>query len=316
MARFVLRRLTGMAVVLFAVSVIVFAIFNVIPNGDPESRMAGKRATPEQIAAIRRDWGFDRPVYVQYARTMEKFVTGDLVSYQDERNVYDELRAGLPATLSLAFGAAILWMVAGVALGVFTAMRAGRVSDRIVNILALVGLSVPVFWLGALMNHYLGYRLGIFPNGGYVALTEEGVWEWVRHLFMPWFALALGYVGIYSRVLRTTILDTMDEDFVRTARAKGISAGQVMRRHILRTSLIPIVTLFGLDFGLVISGGAILTESVFDLQGIGQYYADSVRVLDVPPVLAVTLLGAVCIVVINTLVDILYAALDPRIRLT
>lgn len=315
MARFIVRRLIGMVIVLFAVSVIVFLIFNVIPNGAPENRMAGKNQTPAQVEAIRREWGFDKPVTTQYVKMMEKLVTGDLISYQQRRNVFDEIKQGLPRTLSLAIGAAILWMAAGVALGVWSARRAGGKRDFAVNVLALVGISVPVFWLGALVNYYLGYKLGLFPNGGYVPVDEGGLWEWMYHLFMPWTVLAILFIGVYSRVLRGTILETMNEDFVRTARAKGLSERDVMNKHVLRTSLIPIITLWGLDFGIVIGGGAILTETVFDLQGVGQYYAESVSQLDVPPVMAVTILGAVFIVVMNTLVDILYAALDPRIRL-
>jgi peptide/nickel transport system permease protein len=314
-ARFIIRRLIGMVIVLFAVSVIVFAIFNVIPNGAPENRMAGKNQTPAQVEAIRREWGFDQPVTTQYVRMMEKLVTGELISYQQRRNVMDEIRQGLPRTLALAIGAAILWMAVGVALGVWSARRAGGTRDFMVNVLALIGISVPVFWLGALVNYYLGYKLGLFPNGGYVPIDEGGLWEWAYHLFMPWAVLSILFIGVYSRVLRGTILETMNEDFVRTARAKGLSERDVMNRHVLRTSLIPIVTLWGLDFGIVIGGGAILTETVFDLQGVGQYYADAVSQLDVPPVMAVTMLGAVFIVVMNTVVDILYAALDPRIRL-
>ncbi len=316
MGRFIVRRLVGMVIVLFAVSVIVFAIFNVIPNGAPENRMAGKQSTPQQIEAIRREWGFDKPITTQYVKMMEKLATGDLVSYQQQRNVFDEIKQGLPHTLSLAIGAAILWMAAGVALGVYSATRAGGKTDFAINVLALIGISVPVFWLGALVNYYLGYKLGWFPNGGYVEVAEGGLWQWAYHLFMPWTVLALLFIGVYSRVLRGTILETQNEDFVRTARAKGLSEKQVMRRHVLRTSMIPIITLWGLDFGIVIGGGAILTEAVFDLQGVGQYYAESVSQLDVPPVMAITILGAVFIVVLNTIVDILYAALDPRIRLS
>ena len=317
MARFIIRRLLGMILVLFAVSVIVFAIFNVIPNGAPENRMAGKQSTPQQIEAIRREWGFDQPVPTQYVKTMEKLLTGkNFISYNQQRPVYDELKAGLPRTLSLAIGAAILWLVAGVALGVYSALRAGSKADFAINVLAIIGISVPVFWLGALVNHYLGYKLGWFPNGGYVPISEGGLWEWAYHLFMPWTVLSILFIGVYSRVLRSTILDTLDEDFVRTARAKGLSERRVVTHHVLRTSLAPIVTLWGLDFALVVTGGAILTETVFDIQGIGSYYADSVGQLDVPPVMAVTMLGAVVIVVVNTLVDIAYAALDPRVRLS
>ncbi len=314
MARFITRRLIQMALVLFAVSVLTFLIFNVIPNGDPAVRMAGKTPTESQIEAIRKEWDFDRPLPAQYATTMRKVFTGDAVSYFTQLNVREEILKGIPRTLSLAIGAAVIWMIAAVALGLLSAVRAGGFSDRLLTVLALVGISVPVFWLGALMNYYLGFKAGIFPNGGYEPLTENPI-DWAYHLIMPWTALALLFIGIYSRILRSNVLDTMNEDYVRTARAKGLSERQVLLRHVLRNSLIPIVTLWGLDFGLVVGGGAILTETVFDLEGVGQYAADSIGQLDVPPVLAVTLFGAFFIVLLNTIVDIVYAVLDPRIRL-
>ena len=174
---------------------------------------------------------------------------------------------------------------------------------------------MPVFWVGALMNYYLGFKWEIFPNGGYTPLTEDPV-DWAYHLILPWTALSLLFIGIYSRVLRSNVLDTINDDYVRTARAKGISERRVLVRHVLRNSMIPIVSLWGLDFGAVLGGGAILTETVFDLQGVGQYAAESIGQLDVPPVLAITMFGAFFIVVLNAVVDIIYAALDPRIRLT
>ncbi|HEX2072036.1 MAG TPA: ABC transporter permease [Thermoleophilaceae bacterium] len=315
MTGFVVRRLAQMVVVLFAVSVLTFAIFNVIPNGDPAARMAGKSPTESQIEAIRAEWGFDEPLPVQYVRTMEQVLGGSAISYFTQLNVREEILRGLPRTLSLAIGAAILWMAFGVALGLLGAMRAGRASDRLITFVALVGVSLPVFWLGALLSHYLGFKAGWFPNGGYVPLTEDPL-GWAYHLVLPCATLAVLFIGFYSRVLRSSVLDTMGEDYVRTARAKGLGERQVLLRHVLRNSLIPIVTLWGLDFGAVVAGGAILTEVVFDLQGVGQYAAESVGQLDVPPVLAVTLFGAFFIVVANTIVDIAYAALDPRIRVT
>jgi len=316
MGRFVVRRLVGMVLVMFAVSVLTFAIFNVIPNGDPADRMAGKNSTAVQIAAIEKEWGFDQPIYTQYATTMEKVVTGDLISYANQTNVVDEIKRGIPRTFALAIGAALLWFAMGTALGLYTAMRAGRWTDTLVTVLALVGVSMPVFWLGALASYYLGFKAGIFPNGGYSEIGEDGLWQWVNHMILPWCVLATLFVGVYSRVLRSNVLDTINDDYVRTARAKGLSERRVMIHHVLRNSLIPIVTLWGLDFGAVLGGGAILTETVFDLQGVGQYFAESIGQLDVPPVLAVTLFGAFFIVLLNTLVDIVYAALDPRIRLS
>jgi peptide/nickel transport system permease protein len=312
---FVARRLAQMVVVLFAVSVLTFLVFNVIPNGDPAARMAGKSPTETQIEAIRAEWGFDEPLPVQYVRTMEQLLGGSAISYFTQLNVREEIVRGLPRTLSLAIGAAILWMAIGVALGLAGALRAGRVSDRLLTMAAVIGVSLPVFWLGALLSYYLGFKAGWFPNGGYVPLAEDPL-DWAHHLVLPCATLAILFIGFYSRVLRSSVLDTMGEDYVRTARAKGLSERQVLLRHVLRNSLIPVVTLWGLDFGAVVAGGAILVETVFDLQGVGQYAAESVGQLDVPPVLAVTLFGAFFIVVLNTIVDIVYAALDPRIRAT
>ena len=314
MGRFVVRRLIGMVIVMFAISVLTFLIFNVIPNGDPATRIAGRASTQTAIQAIREDWGFDRSVFVQYATTMKKVFTGDLISYYNQLNVGEEIRRGLPRTFALSIGAAILWMVFAVALGLYSAVRAGAVSDRLLTVLALIGISMPVFWVGALLSYYLGFKAGIFPNGGYTEFAKNPL-DWAWHLILPWTALSILFIGLYSRVLRGNVLDTMNEDFVRTARAKGLSERQILLRHVLRNSLIPIVTLWGLDFGAVIGGGAVLTETVFDLQGVGQYFADSIAQLDVPPVLAVTMFGAFFVVAMNTVVDIAYAYMDPRIRL-
>jgi peptide/nickel transport system permease protein len=314
-ARFAVRRIAQMLFVLFAVSVLTFLIFNVLPSGDPALRLAGRQPDPGQLALIRDQWGFDEPIYVQYVETMRQVFSGDLISYSTQQNVIDEIASRLPRTFALAIGAAILWMTCSIALGLYTAVRAGRFSDRFLTVLALIGISMPVFWVGALMTYYLGFKWGLFPNGGYVPFADDP-WEWFNHLVMPWTALSILFIGVYSRVVRSNVLDTMNDDYVRTARAKGLSERQVMIRHVLRNSLIPVVTLWGLDFGAVLGGGAILTETVFDLQGVGQYAAESIGELDVPPVLAITMFGAFFIVFLNTVVDILYAALDPRIRLT
>jgi peptide/nickel transport system permease protein len=314
MGAFIVRRVLGMLGVLFAISVMTFLIFNVIPNGDPALRIAGRHPTKGQLETIRRQWGFDKPVYVQYGKTMEKVFTGDLVSYSTQLDVDQEILHDAPRTFCLAIGAALMWMAFAVVIGLFTAVRAGRFSDRFLTVLALIGISMPVFWIGALMNYYLGFKWKIFPNGGYVPLTEDPI-QWFYHLIMPWTALSILFIGVYSRIIRSSVLDTINEDFVRTARAKGISERQILLRHVLRNSLIPVISLWGLDFAAVLGGGAILTETVFDLQGVGQYAAESIGQLDVPPVLAITIFGAFFIVMLNTVVDILYAYLDPRIRL-
>jgi peptide/nickel transport system permease protein len=313
-ARFIIRRVVGMVLVLFAISVLTFAIFNVIPNGDPALRMAGHSTNPATIEAVRHQWGFDQPVYVQYAKTMQKIFSGELVSYTTQTNVIDQIRHSIGHTFSLAIGAAIMWMVFAMGLGLYTALKAGKFADRFLTVLALIGISMPVFWLGALMSYYLGFKAHIFPNGGYVPLTQDPV-QWAYHLILPWTALSILFIGVYSRLLRSNILDTINEDFVRTARAKGLSERRVLIRHVLRNSLIPIISLWGLDFGAIIGGGAIVTEAVFSLGGVGQYAADSISSLDVPPVMAITMLVAFFVVFFNAIVDIAYAWLDPRIRL-
>jgi peptide/nickel transport system permease protein len=315
MGRFIIRRLFSMIVVLIAISILTFLIFQTIPNGDPAERMAGRLATPENVRAIREDWGFDKPLYVQYLRTMKLIFTGEVVSYTQQVNVVDQIKQNLPATLSLAIGAAFIWLFLGIVVGVISAVTAGRFTDRFVTVLALIGVSTPVFFIGAVLLYLLGFKAGIFPIGDYAPLTQNP-WEWLKHLILPWAALSVLFIGVYSRVLRSTMLDTMHEDFVRTARAKGLSERQVLRRHVLRNSLIPVISLWGLDFAAVIGGGAILTESVFNLQGVGQYAAQSVQALDVPPVLVVVMFGSFFVVVLSAMTDILYAVLDPRIRLS
>ena len=314
MARFIARRVIGMVAVLFAISVIVFLIFNVIPNSNPAVRIAGKNANPELIARVSADLGLDQPLPMQYLTLMRKIFTGELTSYASSQNVTEQIWRGLPATLSLTIGAAVLWMALAVVFGYLSAVHAGKFTDRALTILALVGISMPVFWLAAILLYFLTFKVELFPTSSYVPLTEDPV-QWFYHLILPWVTLAVLYVGFYSRVLRSNMLDAMNEDYVRTARAKGITERQVRIRLVLRNSMIPIVTLFGLDFGAVVGGGAILTETVFNLNGVGLYAGRAIGSLDLPPLIGVTMFGAFFIVLFNTIVDVLYAYLDPRIRL-
>jgi peptide/nickel transport system permease protein len=314
MARFALKRLAGMALVLFAISVLVFAIFVLIPNYDPAAAIAGKNSNPQLIANIEETWGFGDPVPVQYLTMMKLFFTGELVSYSSELKVSEQIWEGLPATLSLCLGAAVIWMFFGLLFGYLSAVHAGRFVNRLVTVLAVIGVSMPVVLLAPACLYFLAIETDLFPTGGYVPLTEDPL-EWAYHLILPWTSLAVLYASFYSRVLRSSMIEAAEEDHVRTARAKGLSERQVRVRHILRNSLIPIVTLFGLDFAAVMAGAAIITEAVFNLQGVGQYAADSIANLDLPPIMGVTLFGAFFVVLFNTLVDIAYAYLDPRIRL-
>ncbi|MGZ6993119.1 MAG: ABC transporter permease [Ilumatobacteraceae bacterium] len=317
MLNFLVRRTVGAILVIIAVTFIVFVIFIVVPGGDPAQRIAGKNATQQNIVNIRHDWGFDRPFYVQYYKMMHKLVSGQLVSYTSQQNVLDQIKLGMPATFSLAIGAAIIWLFFGIVVGVVSAVKAGKLSDRTITVLALIGVSMPVFWLGIITRYYLaeGGLTTIFPDGEYVAFTTDPL-QWFWHLVLPWTVLAVLFIGFYGRVLRGNILDTSNEDYVRTAKAKGLPPNRIMRKHILRLSLIPIITLFGLDFAAVLGGSAILTETVFDLHGVGQYAAQSINNFDLPPIMGVTLYGAFFITIFSVLVDLFYAYLDPRIRLT
>jgi peptide/nickel transport system permease protein len=316
-----------MIAVLFMVSLLVFVVFILVPGGDPAQRMAGKNPLPANITNIREKWGFNKPFYVQYVKMMEKAATGllpgshseyaVLTSFQNRQNVVHEIKRGLPATFSLCIGAAIIWLVFGILVGVISAVTAGRWSDRLITTLALIGISMPVFFLGIVLRYFLAEKPAhpLFPDGEYVPLTSDPA-QWAYHLILPWFCLSVLFIGFYGRVLRSNMLDVMNEEYVRTARAKGLHPRRVLGRHVLRNSLIPIVSLFALDFAAVLGGAAILTETVFDLKGVGWYAAQSVGDLDLPPIMGVTLYGAFFIVLFSTLADVFYAYLDPRIRPT
>ncbi len=314
MARFVARRLVGMVAVLFAVSVVVFAIFNVIPNSSPAQRLAGKNATPTLVKSIEEEWGFDDPLPQQYLTMMEKVFTGELTSYEPRIPVDEQILEGIPATASLCIGAALLWLFFGLLFGYLSAVRAGGALDKLLTGVAVAGISIPVFLLAPVLIYFLTYKIELFPSGGYVPLTEDPG-GWLTHLILPWVTVAALSVGFYSRVLRSNMLDAMDEDYVRTARAKGLDERRVMTRHVLRNSLIPIITLFGLDVGALIGGTAIITEKLFGIDGVGNYAANAIGNAELPPIMGVAIYGAFFVVFFNTLADIAYAFLDPRVRL-
>jgi peptide/nickel transport system permease protein len=314
---FLVRRLFGAVLVLIAVSFITYLIFIKIPGGDPAFRIAGRTATAQNIQDIREKLQLDDPFYAQYWAMMKSLFNGSLVSYSSQLNVVEQIKSGIPATFSLCIGAAVIWLFFGVLVGIISAVTAGRLSDRVITVLALIGISMPVFWLG-LMARYVfaqGHPFAFMPDGEYVPLTVNP-WQWFVHLLMPWWVLAVLFIGFYGRVLRSNILDTINEDFVRTAKAKGLPYQRVLVKHVLRNSLIPIVTLFGLDFAAVIGGSAILTETVFDLKGVGWYAAQAVQDLDLPPIMGVTIYATFFIVLFSVVVDLMYAYLDPRIRQT
>ncbi len=312
MVRFIIRRLVAMVLVILAISIVTFLLL--LGSGNQADRLAGRNATQAQVHQIEVKFGFNKPIYVQYVKTMGNIFTGQAYSYTQGINVLQEVGRDFPATLSLAFGAGIIWLLLSVLIGTLAAVKAGRYTDRVLTVVSMMGVSFPPFFLGAVLLYFLGYQANIFPLGNYVPLTQNP-WQWVVHLVLPWITLSVLFIGFYSRVLRSTILDTVNEDYVRTAHAKGLSDRQVLLRHTLRNSLIPIVSLWGLDMAQVIGGGAILTESVFNLHGVGQLAAQSIGNLDVIPLLVIVILTATAVVVLAAVVDIMYAFLDPRVRL-
>jgi peptide/nickel transport system permease protein len=323
MLAFVIRRLIGMVAVLFVISVLVFLIFFATPGVDPSSRLAGRNPSPETVAAVKHEFGLDRPLPVRYALMMKRlFISRDLVSYGNQAlEVVPAITSAAPVTFSLVIGAAFLWIVASILMGLVAVTFKGTFVDPLLMVLALIGISIPVFWLGEMVNLVTQDRLHdtflfswVRPLG-YTPLTENP-WEWFLHLIFPWITLSILYIGFYARVLRANLLEIQSEDYVRTARAKGLSPRDVLVRHMLRNSLITFVSLFGLDFAVLLTGGAILTEVVFGLPGVGRLTYNAVTSLDLPVIMATVIYGAFFITVLNALVDILYARLDPRIRPT
>jgi peptide/nickel transport system permease protein len=322
MMRFVLRRFVSMVFVLFSISVLSFLIFFATPGVDPAARIAGRNADQATLRAVRKDFGLDKPLPVRYALMMKKlFITRDLTSYVNRgAPVIPQVAAAAPVTLSLVFGAAVIWVVVSIAMGLLAAVFRGTVIDTGLMIIGLIGISMPVFWLGEVVNLVTQSRMhgsAVFswvPPLGYVPFTQSPV-GWFKSLFFPWITLSILYIGIYARVLRSALVEAQEEDYVRTARAKGLTERRVLMRHALRTSLVAFVSLFGLDFGALVGGGALLTEVVFGLHGVGKLTYDSLQNLDLPVILATVLYAAFFVVVANALVDLIYAWLDPRVRL-
>ena len=315
MARFLTRRLITMVLMIFAISLVTFLLFVVaLPGGNPAALIAGRLATPAEVHLISVKYGFDKPIWIQYIKTMANVFNGSAYSYNQGYNVLAQIGKGLPATISLALGAGIFWLLASIALGTLAAVRSGKYTDRVLTVLSMIGVSMPPFLLGAVIIYYIGYKANLLPIGGYVPFGTSP-WQWFHHLIGPWITLSVLFIGFYSRVLRGSILDTMSEDYVRTARAKGLSERRVLVKHVLRMSLAPIISLWGLDMAQVIGGGAILTESVYSLHGVGQLAYQAVGNFDTVTLLEIVMLTAFCVVVMSALIDVLYAVLDPRIRL-
>jgi peptide/nickel transport system permease protein len=318
MLRYVVRRVLWGAFMLLVVTALTFLIFFAFPSADPAALRAGRQATPELIAQIRHSLGLDRPLYVQYGRFLKGLVLHfDLgYSYQNEASVRSELFARLPATISLTLGAFLVWMLAAIPVGVVSALRRRSVLDRALMSGALIAISAPVYWLGLLALFAFSQGIGLLPllpgAGSYTPLTVDA-WRWFTSLLLPWIVLAAAFAAFYARMVRGNLIDVLGEDYIRTARAKGLRERDVVYKHALRSALTPLVTMAGLDLGILL-GGAILTETVFNIPGVGRYAYDAIVNADLPAIQGTVLLGAVFIITANIVVDILYAFLDPRVR--
>lgn len=318
MLRFLLRRVLFGVVVLWVVATVVFAMYFIAPH-DVARTLAGRQASADTVAAIRHNLGLDRPVLSQYGSFLWKAVRGNLgYSYTNSEPVSALIGHGLAVTTSLVVGGALIWLVLGVGLGVLAATRPRSLADRATTGLALFFYSMPTFLLGELLLLVLFFRLHLlgidwFPGAGFVPFSQNPA-EWARYLILPWLTIALVTAATYIRLTRGSMLEVMGEDYIRTARSKGLSRRRVTYRHGLRAALTPVLTQFGIDVGTLL-GGAVVTENVFGLPGLGQLVISSLVKQDLPTVIGIVLLASAFVVVANIVVDVLYSVLDSRVRL-
>jgi peptide/nickel transport system permease protein len=331
---FIVRRLIATVFLLIVVSMITFAIFFLVPRlagvstYELAAQYVGRNPTRSAVLQIQEKLGLDAPLYAQYGRFLKGIVLGANYSsgtstsycpppcfgysFRSQQPVWPQMISDVPVTLSLAAGAAVLWLTSGVTIGVISALKRGSLFDRLSMGVALAGVSLPIFFTGLIALALFSYKWPIFPNVHYVGITENPL-LWARNLVLPWIVLAFLYAALYARLTRAGMLETMSEDFIRTARAKGLPERTVIVKHGLRAALTPIVTIFGLDLGLLL-GGAIITEVTFSLHGLGLFTVQAVQNQDLPEILGVTMLAAFFIVIANLVVDVLYVVVDPRVR--
>ena len=320
MLRYIVRRVLWAILVLLIVVFLTYLVFFLLPSGDPAVRLAGKNQTPQLLAQVRAQFGLDHPWYVQYLLFLKHAALGDQygwpglgLSFIIKRPLKDIVFSRVAVTAQLAIGAAVVWLVSGIAIGILSALRPHSVGDRTAMGLAVLGISMPVFFLGPIALYVLWFKLHWLPGTGYYPLGQYGFGPWFSHWILPWCVLAVLYAAFYARLTRSNLLETMSEDFIRTARAKGLPERRVVLRHGLRAGLTPIVTVFGLDLAALL-GGAIITETIFNLPGIGQLTVQAVGGQDLNAIAVITLVAATFVVIANLAVDILYAFLDPRVR--
>ncbi|MGH3028086.1 MAG: ABC transporter permease, partial [Gaiellaceae bacterium] len=329
--RYLIRRLLWAGVLFVSVTIVSYIIFFLVP-AEPARLIAGPQAPPDQVERVRKQMGLDDPVYQQYGRFLGGMMPVSFDggfhlkapslgrSYATRQPVTEIIKDAAPVTASLVFGGAILWMLIAVPIGILSALRPRSLLDRSAMVFVLIGISAHPVWIGLILIYFVGYKAGLTPLGGYCDFFDPatecgGPVDWAHSLVLPWVTFALLYAALYTRMIRATVLETMNEDYVRTARAKGAPEWLVMRSHILRNALLPIVTLLGLDIGLLL-GGAIFTETVFGLPGLGRSAILALDGFDLPTVMGITVFATIAVIICNLIVDLLYAVIDPRIRLS
>ena len=321
MLRYITRRLLYAILVLVIISILTFLIFVKLPAGDPARRAVGRRTDPQQIENARRAFGLDQSILVQYSRFAKgliplpsTFLAEDVYySFSNFQPVRDEIWRRLPVSAILAVGAAIIWLSVGIPLGIVAGVRPRSLFAKWTMVLAIVGVSLPVFWLGQLLLYFFWYKLELAPPSGME--INASVWgsALAGRFILPWITVAVGYAAIYARMLRSNMMETTQEDYIRTARAKGLSERRVIYRHALRGAVTPIVTMLGIDLATIMAG-LVITESLFGLPGLGQLAVQSITTNDFPMVMGVTIVGSLFILIANIVVDVAYAFLDPRVR--
>jgi peptide/nickel transport system permease protein len=320
--RYIIRRLLWAVVLFIAVTIVTYIIFFIIP-ADPARQVAGRNPTPEMIKTARHYLGIDKPVYIQYLRFLKRLVIDQNLgrSFQNRESVNSEVGKAAPVTASLVFGGAIAWMLIALPIGILSALRPRSLLDRTSMTFVLIGISAHPVWIGLILSYFIGYKWHITPISGYcdfinpsVAADCGGPVQWAYHMILPWITFALLFAALYVRMIRANVLEALNEDYVRTARAKGAPEQRVIRAHVLRNALLPVVTMLGMDIGLAL-GGAVFTETVFSLHGLGQTAVTALGALDLPTVQGIVVFATLAIIVFNLAVDLLYAWIDPRIRL-
>jgi peptide/nickel transport system permease protein len=332
---FIIRRLMATVVVLVIVSIVVFAIFFWLPKLGGQTtyglatQYVGRNPTRQAVLQVEHALGLNQPLWVQYWHYLKAIVVGEHYnsgpssvycpppcfgySFKSQQPVWPQMVSDIPVTASLAIGAAVIWLISGVAIGVISALKRGSIIDRISMGTALAGVSLPIFFTGLIALELFSYKWPLFPNLQFVGITQNPL-LWAKNLILPWITLAFLYAALYARLTRAGMLETLNEDYIRTARAKGLPEHTVILKHALRAVLTPIVTIFGLDLGLLF-GGAILTEFTYSLHGLGLFTIEAIQNQDFPEIMGVVMLASFFIVIANLVVDVLYAVIDPRVRL-